>query len=178
VLTSEEIITEILNIFQTGAKTELLLNVLIYTDFLRWRHVQLACLIKEFSDIIKQRQDENRMMLCYNPILSIALTCEFLDKISSKVHRFSHECGIIKKRLLKLGGVITSYLDDDKITKVFLDTDFRDRTLLKLVTYNKYEDIFGSYKVNRLLDEIWVGKNTFDCDGTLEDFSILTFLLG
>jgi len=28
------------------------------------------------------------------------------------------------------------------------------------------------------LDEIWVGENSYQCDGRLSDFSILTYLLG
>jgi hypothetical protein len=31
-------------------------------------------------------------------------------------------------------------------------------------------------KVNILLEEIWVGKNTYECDGRITDFSLLTFL--
>lgn len=31
-------------------------------------------------------------------------------------------------------------------------------------------------KVNILLEEIWVGKNSYECDGRTTDFSMLTFL--
>ena len=67
-------------------------------------------------------------------------------------------------------------LDDDKVKKMFLDVDFRNRTLLKVVTYNGFAPIFASYKLNILLNEIWLGKGTLDCDGNYSDFSIMTWL--
>jgi hypothetical protein len=50
-----------------------------------------------------------------------------------------------------LGDKIVDNFEDDKIEKVFLDTDFKDRTILKIVTENKFQAIFSSYKVNVLL---------------------------
>ncbi len=40
----------------------------------------------------------------------------------------------MKGRLLQLGNKIVENLEDEKIEKVFLDTDFKDRTILKIVT--------------------------------------------
>lgn len=31
-------------------------------------------------------------------------------------------------------------------------------------------------KINMLLEELWVGKNSYECDGRITDFSFLTFL--
>ena len=59
---------------------------------------------------------------------------------------------------------------------MFLDVDFKDRTLLKIITVYKFRQLFASYKVDVLLQEIWVGKNTFECDGRVSDFSMLTYL--
>lgn len=59
---------------------------------------------------------------------------------------------------------------------MFLDTDFKDRTLLKVITFYGFRQLFMSYKVDVLLQEIWVGKNSFECDGRISDFSMLTYL--
>jgi len=32
-------------------------------------------------------------------------------------------------------------------------------------------------KVSALLDELWVGKNSYECDGRITDYSLLTFLV-
>lgn len=31
-------------------------------------------------------------------------------------------------------------------------------------------------KVSALLDELWVGKDSYECDGRVTDFSLLSFL--
>jgi len=59
---------------------------------------------------------------------------------------------------------------------VFLDTDFRNRTVLKIVTSNQYRPLCESEKVSVLLDELWEGKRSFDCDGQISDFSIIRYL--
>jgi len=77
---------------------------------------------------------------------------------------------------MELGNKIIDNFDDDKIEKIFLDTDFKDRTLLKIITINEFAPLLKSYKLNVLLNEIWEGKNTFECDGQITNFSLITFL--
>jgi hypothetical protein len=77
---------------------------------------------------------------------------------------------------MTLGDKIVDNFDDDKIEKVFLDVDFKDRTILKIVTVNDFQPIFSSYKVNVLLQEIWEGKNSYECDGQITDFSLINYL--
>ena len=57
-----------------------------------------------------------------------------------------------------------------------MDVDFQDRTLLKIITDCKFNDLLASDKVIVLLDEIWEGEETYDCDGRVTDFSLLTYL--
>jgi len=54
------------------------------------------------------------------------------------INIFKHECDMLKEQLLVLGDKIIDSLDSDKIEKVFHDTDFRDRTLLKIITMNSF----------------------------------------
>lgn len=77
---------------------------------------------------------------------------------------------------MTLGDKIVDNFDDDKIEKVFLDTDFKDRTLLKIITKNDFGPLFSSYKVNILLQEIWEGKASYECDGQITDFSLINYL--
>ena len=75
-----------------------------------------------------------------------------------------------------LGENIIENLEDDKIEQVFLDKDFKDRTVLKIATQNEFAPLCVSDKVNVLLQEIWEGKNTYECDGSITDFSIINYL--
>jgi hypothetical protein len=69
-------------------------------------------------------------------------------------------------------------MDEDKVSKVLLETDFRDRTVIKNITIYNFSDILHSFKVNILLEDLWEGVNTRECDGTLNNFSMLTYLSG
>lgn len=77
---------------------------------------------------------------------------------------------------MALGDKIVDNFEDDKIEKAFLDSDFKDRTILKIVTDNDFQPIFSSYKIDVLLQEVWEGKNTYECDGSIADFSLITYL--
>ena len=87
-----------------------------------------------------------------------------------------HECKIVRSRMLVLGDNILDNYNDQKLSKVFLDSDFKDRTLLKIITSNKFDKLFENYKVAVILEEIWQGKFTFECDGEIRDLSLLTHL--
>ena len=57
-----------------------------------------------------------------------------------------------------------------------MDIDFKDRTVLNLINYNQYVPLSEDNKFSALLDELWVGKLSYECDGRDENFSKLTYL--
>ena len=57
-----------------------------------------------------------------------------------------------------------------------MDLDFRDRTVLKNITIYNFSRLLHTFKVNILLEDLWEGVHTRECDGTLSDFSMLTYL--
>ena len=105
-------------------------------------------MLKEMST---EEIERNRILLCYNPVLTIALACEYLDKIAENKNILRHECNIVKNNLMTLGSFIVDYTEDDKIEKVFLDADFKDRTVLKIATMNSFAPLCSSDKVSVLL---------------------------
>jgi len=108
--------------------------------------------------------------------LAICLCSEFLLKIGKQISIFRHEAIQIVNNLMHLGQKIVENVQDDKVEKMYLDVDFRDRTVLKIITMNDFALLMGDEKVAILLDEIWVGKNTYECDGRVSEFSMLTYL--
>jgi hypothetical protein len=175
-MTLPSVLDHILDLFAKGAKSELILNVLLFSDFTRWETVKLRSLLDMIGEMVTEEHEQNRIMLCYNPIMAIALGCEFLNQISANKNIFRHECNIVKNQLLTLGENIIDNIEDDKIEQVFLDKDFKDRTVLKIATQNEFAPLCVSDKVNVLLQEIWEGKNTYECDGSITDFSIINYL--
>lgn len=78
---------------------------------------------------------------------------------------------------MNLGNIIVNNIENDKVERIFLDSDFKDRTSLKIITDNSFVPLFSSIKVSILIEEIWEGKETFECDGNTSDFSMLHYLL-
>ncbi len=156
---------------------ELLLNVLLFCDFSRWEQSQLRIFIDLLKRIIDTSSiSQNPILLSYNPILSICLCCEFLIKIGKNVKIFDLECKKNAGKLMELGHKIIESFDDDKIDPIMNDTDFKDRTLLKIISQGGFEPLFKDDKVNVLLNQIWEGKRSQECDGQTTDFSIINYL--
>lgn len=77
-LAKQELIDEVLNILETGSKTEVVLNIIGYMDLMRWNRGQLKRFIKLMRRCIDENYQRNPITISYNPILLIALTCESL----------------------------------------------------------------------------------------------------
>jgi len=135
--------------------------------------MQLVAVIREAA---KNDYSCNRILLSYNPILLIALCSEYLDRIASYIHVFKHDCTVIKNRLLGLGAKIVEHMTYETIERVFMDSEYRQRTVLHLITSRGLHCLLQNPKINTLLDQIWIGKDSFRCDGRLRDFSSLTHL--
>ena len=84
---------------------------------------------------------------------------------------------MISKKLIFFGGKIVNSMKDDVVHRMFMDIDFKDRTVLKLITHYGHHELVANPKIDVLLEELWVGKNTYECDGKLLDYSQLTYLL-
>jgi hypothetical protein len=126
--------------------------------------------------MVYENHEKNPITIAYNPILIICLACEQIKFIENNFISLKHECKIVRSRMLILGDKILDNYNDQKLSKVFLDSDFKDRTLLKIITSNKFDKLFENYKVAVILEEIWQGKFTFECDGEIRDLSLLTHL--
>ena len=59
---------------------------------------------------------------------------------------------------------------------MFMDIDFKDRTVLHLISYEEYIPLMQDDKIAALLDELWVGELTYSCDGRINNYSRLNFV--
>lgn len=62
-----------------GSKTNFILNVILLTDISQWK----PSLLEQLLDIFGTYNDEESkvLLLSYNPLMTIALTCDLLVKI-------------------------------------------------------------------------------------------------
>ena len=87
-----------------------------------------------FDNFASESFENNRLILSYNPLMSIALTADLLEKIAVSRIRFRDQCLDLKKEILELGKVYNSKIkDEDYFEKLILDKDFKDRTVLKII---------------------------------------------
>ena len=74
--------------------------------------------------------------------MSIALTAEVLKFIASSRKRFENECNKIYDDILELGKMYTSKIEDERYYEnLIMDKDFRDRSVLKIITENLFEPL-------------------------------------
>lgn len=73
-----------------------------------------------------------------------------------------------------------SKIDDEKFyEKLILDTDFKGRTVFKIITENYFEPLMneGDPKSENLILKIWHGKEATKCDGNIYGYSNLMDIL-
>jgi len=78
---------------------------------------------------------------------------------------------MIADRLQELGSKLIENMREDNMKPIFMDKDFLDRTVLNLITYNSYSKLMVDDKVAALLEELWVGTLSYECDGRVNEFS-------
>ena len=117
-----------------GSKTNYILNVLLESDVTLWRNKFLELLVAKFENFCGEQYDQNRLLLSYNPIMSIALSADLLMRIANKRRRFADECMNLKKSILDLGKVYNEKIEDESYYReLILDKDFRGRTVLSII---------------------------------------------
>jgi hypothetical protein len=65
-------------------------------------------------------------------------------------------------------------MDIETLDQIYLDRDFKDRTVLKIITQNRYDQLMKHDKVDILIEKIWDGKKSYECDGKIQDYSLLS----
>lgn len=73
---------------------------------------------------------------------------------------FKRKADKIVSRLELLAEKIINSVDTDIVEKMFLDKDYKDRTLLKIVTFYGFNLFLRSQSTTTLLDSVWHGTST------------------
>jgi hypothetical protein len=83
-----------------------------------------------FKDVAFNDYAHNNIILSYNPILYICLASEYLTSIAAHIMIFEHNCSIIKDKILGLGKKIIENMPFEDVEGVFMDKDYKDRTVI------------------------------------------------
>ena len=89
-LCEPEVMDALTEQLQLKSKTEFILNILIFADFGRWGQKRLETLVEIFAEMTDANVEKNRIVLSYNPILTICLSCQHLTSIGNAVSQYKH----------------------------------------------------------------------------------------
>ena len=132
---SDMVVSTMLGFFKDdGSKTNFLLNVFLLTDISQWKPQFLGELLDVFGEFVEADQ----LMLSYNPLMSIALTCDLVVKIGASRKMYSDQCNEILETLLSLGEIYSSKVEDEDYYALANDKDFIGRSVLNIICYCKF----------------------------------------
>ena len=112
--------------------------------------------------------------------MSIALTADLLTNIARR-KRFADYCVGMKGQLLALGKIYNEKIEDeDYYETLIMDTDFSGRTVLSIICYSKLQPLMheDDPKAENLINNIWKGRESRKCDGSIYGFSNLRHIIG
>lgn len=119
--------------------------------------------MKVFEEYSKNNYENNQLVLSYNPLMTIALACETLSHIAKNRKKLENYAIKVKTDLLALGQMYSSKIDDEDFYEgLVTDRDFRDRSLLKIITDNGFEPLMDENdpKAENIMMSIYQGKET------------------
>jgi len=136
----DNVINQMLQILREGYRINFILNSLTLIDISVWKNKHLKEILDCIKGYLEDTYDKNRLLLSSNPLMSIALAAEILDKIAEARRKFENECFKIKEDLLKLGRMYSSKIEDQRYyEKLVMFNDYKGRSILKTITENKFE---------------------------------------
>ena len=108
--------------------------------------------------------------------MSIWLICEWLSKIGNYTNFLKKDWDNLINHLLLLAKKIIVGVQDENFSRIFRDSDFKDRTLMRIISEKGYDKLFEDERIDLLLHEFWKGEGTTEWNGDLIDFSVLQYL--
>lgn len=136
------------------------MNILQLTGVDGWKNKALGLLIRKFENFISDNYLENRLMLSYNPLMSIALTAEILNKIGAQRKRYRDKCNAINEQLMSLGKMYAGKIEDEEYYKgIIQDTDFSGRSVLCIICDCGFQPLMCEEdpKAENIISQVWNG---------------------
>ncbi|CAI2360713.1 unnamed protein product [Moneuplotes crassus] len=176
VLDHDDTVTMILDLLYSRTRCDYIINIMMYSDYYLWSKDNLYRLYIIFSRIKDEDIDKNILLSFYNPILALAIICDILNKIGNISNQYTRPAKELSKDLQNIGNKLSENLNEELIKRVYMATNFKGQTLLRIIVNLDLEPFVQSQKVEELIETLWTGKETYECDGTDSYFSKLTYI--
>ena len=166
-----------LGYMEKGVKLDTCLNLFLYSNIAKMKLTYVFRFLKVINRIVTEPNNKNIILHTSNTLMCLALFQEILIDIGKNFNVFRGKCKWIAQRLETLIEKIIENFDYDLIESIFLSRDFKNRSLIKVVTLFQLKSFLKSPKTTILLDTLWHGLYTTECDGRLADFSTMNYFL-
>mmetsp|Transcript_39182 Transcript_39182/g.37574 ORF Transcript_39182/g.37574 Transcript_39182/m.37574 type:complete len:166 (+) Transcript_39182:1560-2057(+) len=156
------------------------MNILTLIDISLWKNKHMNELLDALTEYVDDPYDKNKLLLSPNPMMTIALACEIIDKVANTRRKFENKSNRAKEQLLDLGKMYSLKIEDEKFyEKLIMGMDFKSRSVLKIITGNQYQPLMWEKdpKAENLMLVIWNGKDATKCDGNIYGYSNLSHIL-
>ena len=176
VLNSEKSKNMILDMFNSRTRCDYLVNILMYCNFHYWSNDQMRLLYYIIFGIQSDDIENNLLLMFYNPILSLAILWDVLHKIGNTSSTYKRPANVLSQALQDICYKLSENLNEELVSRVYMETNFKGQTLLRIVVNLDLEPLIKSQKVEELIETLWTGKETYECDGRTAYFSKLTYI--
>ena len=88
---------------EDGSKTNFILNTLNMVDISVWDNSKIELLLEKFTNFVEEIFADNKLLMSYNPLMSIALSAELCSKISNAREKFKNDASGLRDDILDLG---------------------------------------------------------------------------
>ena len=114
--------------------------------------------------------NEESLIECPRPLLSIALAAELLNKLGNISSKIKYKADSVAKSLLFLGYNIQTSINNEETLNYYLrtQTDLSGRSALEIYAENKFYDMLEDPNVGSIIGKLWYG--------TEHEHKITTFL--
>ena len=103
--------------------------------------------------------NEESIIDCSRPLLSIALSAELLNKLGNISTKIKYKADSISKSLLFLGYNIQTAINNEETLNYYLrmQTDLSGRSALEIYAENKFYDMLEDPNVGLIIGKLWYG---------------------
>ena len=117
-------------------------------------------MIKFFSNILFYTNSEGNLTKCKEPLLFIAIACEFLMKIGKIDLKLYYKAQTVVEEILNLGKYIQDRIKDEERLNYYLKEQFdnKGRNALEIYAENEFYELLNDKCVGNIVEKLWYGE--------------------
>ena len=138
------------------------IDVLCLLNSIEQNCINLSYSDKIFSNILTYTNSEGNLTKCKEPLLFIAISCEFLMKIGKIDLKLFYKAQTVAEEILSLGEKIQDNIKDEEMLNYYLKEQFdnKGRNALEIYAENEFYELLKDNCVGNIVEKLWYGEET------------------